>query len=246
MEFVSRIMDLASPPPTENPAIETTLLSEISAVETTLASEIPAIETTLVPSLSEIPTTLAPSVSVKFDDVATEALPVKAPRKIRAGTPLPAKAHLTSSDSETEDSQRYDDERAESSEVSSSGLDFNEPEDPFDIVKNVEMVLPSKLRKSRSSETNVIQSSSSNLESHELPVGEVEKDDKTMAWHSMFRQRLSDPQRLKLHRSPVNACVLSEENAAGSVTMYSVDKDGYIKVGFPHTSTIRDLSNILT
>lgn len=244
MEFVSRIMNLASPP-----------------------LEIPATETILVPS-----------VSVKFqissdDDVTTKALPetvVKAPRKTRAGTPMPAKAQLMSSDSETEDSplgKSHDDERPESFEresegvydwrsgsaVSSSGFDFSESNDPFDIVKNVEMILPSKLRKSYiqdNTETSMVQQSdsleSSNLEGHDLQAGvapqEVEKDKKTMAWHSMFRQRLSEPQYLKLHRSPVNACILSEENAAGSVTMYSVDKDGFIKVGFSHTCLPPDAS----
>lgn len=96
------------------------------------------------------------------------------------------------------------------------------------------MILPSKLRKSLVQRRPEIQRSSSNTESHELPVGvDVEKDDKDMAWHSMFRQRLSDPQRLKLHPSPVNACVLSAKNAVGSIVhLYSVHKDGYIKVGF--------------
>lgn len=239
MEFVSRIMNLASPLPIEIPVVGTTLV---------------------------------PSVSVKFqvpsddDDVATKALPetlVKAPRKIRAGTPMPAKAQLISSDSETEDSPlgiRHDDDRAEcferESQVSSSGLDFSESNDPFDILKNVEMVLPSRLRKSHlrnSTETSVVQQSgsleSSNPEIRDLQAGvapqEVENDEKTMAWHSMFRQRLSEPQCLKLHRSPVNACILSEENAAGSVTMYSVDKDGFIKVGFPHIQMLHCLCNIL-
>lgn len=236
MEFVSRIMTLASP------------------------SEIPVAETSPVSS-----------ASVKFQipsDETTNALPetpVRPPRRIRAGTPMPANvlkhaAQLTSSDSDTEVSpmgKSHDDEYVEVSErdsegvcdlgtgsvVSSSGLDFLKSNDPFDILKNVEMVLPSKLRNShlRNSTETVVVKQSDNLEPdkperRDLQVGvapqKVDKDNKTMAWHSMFRQRLSEPQSLKLHRSPVNACILSEENAAGSVTMYSVDKDGFIKVGF--------------
>lgn len=236
MEFVSRIMNLASPP-----------------------QEIPAIEATLVPS-----------VSVKFQisldtDLTTEALPEtlgRAPRKMRAGTPMPIRAQSMSSDSELEDDplgKSHNDELPGSSEreiegaydwhsgsaVSSSGLDFSESIDPFDVVKDVDMVLPSKLRKSHLrniSETSAVQPSdnleSNNLERHDLQAGvtpQEENDEKSMAWHSMFRQRLSEPQCLKLHRSPVNACILSEDNAAGFVTMYSVDKDGFIKVGFSHT-----------
>lgn len=137
-------------------------------------------------------------------------------------------------------------------------MDVSESNDPFDIVKNVEMVLPSKLRKLHlrsSTETtgSVVQESdsleSSNLERSDLQAGVApqiaENDTKAMAWHSMFRQKLSEPQCLKLHRSPVNACILSEENAAGSVTMYSVDKDGFIKVGSSRTYLPADASLFL-
>ncbi|KAG6550710.1 hypothetical protein Mapa_007807 [Marchantia paleacea] len=49
-------------------------------------------------------------------------------------------------------------------------------------------------------------------------------------WFQMFRQRLSETQSLKLHRGPVNALTLSADNASESFTMYSVGKDGFIKV----------------
>ncbi|BBN03886.1 factor associated with neutral sphingomyelinase activation [Marchantia polymorpha subsp. ruderalis] len=51
-----------------------------------------------------------------------------------------------------------------------------------------------------------------------------------LPWFQMFRQRLSEPQSLKLHRGPVNALTLSADNASESLTMYSVGKDGFIKV----------------
>jgi factor associated with neutral sphingomyelinase activation len=274
MEFVSRIMALASPPP-EIPVTETSPVPS-SSVKFQIPSDVT--ETSPVSSSSvkfQIPsdvteTSSVPSASVKFQiplNDTTNPLPetpVRPRRKIRAGTPLPANvlkhaAQLTSSDSDTEGSpigKSHDDEYVESSErdsqgvcvwrtgsaVSSSDLDFPESNDPFDIVNNVEMVLPSKLRKSHlrnSTESIVVQRlEPDKLERCDPKAGvapqKLEKDNKTMVWYSMFRQRLSEPQSLKLHRSPVNACILSEENAAGSVTMYSVDKDGFIKVGFSY------------
>lgn len=50
------------------------------------------------------------------------------------------------------------------------------------------------------------------------------------SWHWMLRQRLSEPQALKIHRGPVNALLLSDDNASESLTLYSVGKDGFIKV----------------
>jgi hypothetical protein len=49
-------------------------------------------------------------------------------------------------------------------------------------------------------------------------------------WHYMLRQRLQNPQTLKIHRGPATALVLSDENAADSMTMYSVGRDGFVKV----------------
>ena len=233
MQFVSRIMTLASPPP-----------------------EIPATETSPVPSACV-------KFQIPLDDVTTNALsetPIRPPRKLRAGTPISFKhaAHLTSSDSDTEGSpsgKGHGDEYVENSEresegvydwrtgcaVSSSGLDFPESNDPFDTAKNVEMVLPSKLQKAHlwNSTETIVGQRGGNLEPSkperrdvqaDVAPRKLESDNKRMAWYSMFRQRLSEPQCLKLHRSPVNACILSEENDAGSVTTYSVDKDGFIKV----------------
>ncbi|XP_024362547.1 uncharacterized protein [Physcomitrium patens] len=228
MEFVSRIMALASSS-SDNVGTVTPLVSASS-----IKFQIPS------------------------DELTTKATLVTPPRKLRSGTPVPAgilknKAHFMTSDSDTEDSpmgRHHDDEYAESdgrksedvsdwridSAVSSSGSDFALSEDPFDVVKNVVIQLPSKLRRN-STETRVGHERD-NLEDTEperrypeagVVLQNVENVDETMAWHSMFRQRLSEPQCLKLHRSPVNGCVLSEENASGSVTMYSVDKDGFIK-----------------
>ncbi|KAJ7542680.1 hypothetical protein O6H91_09G006500 [Diphasiastrum complanatum] len=49
-------------------------------------------------------------------------------------------------------------------------------------------------------------------------------------WHWMLRQRLSEPQVLKMHRGPVNAVLLSDENASESLTLYSAGQDGFVKV----------------
>lgn len=45
-----------------------------------------------------------------------------------------------------------------------------------------------------------------------------------------LRQRLQTPQTLKIHRGPATALVLSDENASDSMTMYSVGRDGFVKV----------------
>jgi hypothetical protein len=49
-------------------------------------------------------------------------------------------------------------------------------------------------------------------------------------WHYMLRQRLQNPQTLKIHRGPATALVLSDENASDSMTLYSVGRDGFVKV----------------
>jgi len=64
----------------------------------------------------------------------------------------------------------------------------------------------------------------------ELQVESSKEPPPPPPWHWMFRQRLSEPQTLKLHRSPINALVLSDENASESLTMYSVGQDGFVKV----------------
>jgi WD40 repeat protein len=64
----------------------------------------------------------------------------------------------------------------------------------------------------------------------ELQVESSKEPPPPPPWHWMFRQRLSEPQSLKLHRSPINALVLSDENASESLTMYSVGQDGFVKV----------------
>ncbi|XP_073387205.1 uncharacterized protein [Physcomitrium patens] len=232
MEFVSRIMALASSP-----------------------RKIPATVTPLTPTSSVKFQIISDEVTSK-DSPQT---PFRRTRKMRAGTPIPAgtlknAAQFMSSDSDKEDSplgKNHDDEYPDSawrkpegisdwrteSAVSSPGLDFAEFNNPFDVVKNVVLHLPNTKRQNIV-ETRVAQESD-NLEDREIGERDseagvaphnIEDFHKTMAWHSMFRQRLSEPQRLHLHRGPVNGCVLSEENAAGTVTMYSVDRDGFIKI----------------
>lgn len=46
----------------------------------------------------------------------------------------------------------------------------------------------------------------------------------------MFKERLSMSQSLTLHRGPVMAVVLSEDNASESLTLYSAGQDGFVKV----------------
>ncbi|KAL3683862.1 hypothetical protein R1sor_001884 [Riccia sorocarpa] len=73
-------------------------------------------------------------------------------------------------------------------------------------------------------------------EKRQIPAGtlsELEESIMTKGgtpWYHMFRQRLHEPETLKLHRGPVNALVLSAENASEVLTMYSAGKDGFIKV----------------
>eukprot|EP01018_Ginkgo_biloba_P005607 Gb_23656 [translate_table: standard] len=50
------------------------------------------------------------------------------------------------------------------------------------------------------------------------------------AWYDTLRHHLSKPQSLKMHRGPVCAVILSEENASECLTMFSVGRDGFIKV----------------
>ena len=45
-----------------------------------------------------------------------------------------------------------------------------------------------------------------------------------------FKEQLSMSQSLALHRGPVKAVVLSGENAAETLTLYTVGQDGYVKV----------------
>eukprot|EP00250_Pteridium_aquilinum_P011894 c20373_g1_i2 orf=431-2884(-) len=46
----------------------------------------------------------------------------------------------------------------------------------------------------------------------------------------MFKERLSMSQSLRLHRGPVVAVVLSEENTSEALTLYSAGQDGFVKV----------------
>lgn len=50
------------------------------------------------------------------------------------------------------------------------------------------------------------------------------------AWYHSLRERFSKPQSLKMHRGAVCAVILSEENASECLTMFSVGRDGFIKV----------------
>lgn len=50
------------------------------------------------------------------------------------------------------------------------------------------------------------------------------------AWYYRLRQRFSEPQSLKMHRGAACAVILSEENASECLTMFSVGRDGFIKV----------------
>ena len=45
-----------------------------------------------------------------------------------------------------------------------------------------------------------------------------------------LRQRFSEPRSLKMHRGAACAIILSEENASECLTMFSVGRDGFIKV----------------
>lgn len=54
--------------------------------------------------------------------------------------------------------------------------------------------------------------------------------DQTSPHPLMFKERLSMSQSLRLHRGPVKAVVLSEENASESLTLYSAGQDGFVKV----------------
>lgn len=50
------------------------------------------------------------------------------------------------------------------------------------------------------------------------------------AWYSRLQERFSEPQSIKMHRGAVCAVILSEENASECLTMFSVGRDGFIKV----------------
>ncbi|KAL2636007.1 hypothetical protein R1flu_007486 [Riccia fluitans] len=72
-------------------------------------------------------------------------------------------------------------------------------------------------------------------ENGQVPTGTLSESVKSILvkgtpWYHMFRQRLHEPETLKLHRGPVNALVLSADNASEVLTMYSAGKDGFIKV----------------
>lgn len=110
------------------------------------------------------------------------------------------------------------------------------PEKAFDIVKDLELHLSLEKKSSylsqispavRPSSSTAYGSPPQRLHSDSLASSSTKG---TTPWHWMFRQRLSLPQAMKLHRGPVNALTLSAENSSESLTMYSVGKDGFIKV----------------
>jgi hypothetical protein len=106
------------------------------------------------------------------------------------------------------------------------------PDISFDVVRNVELQLNLENRASRLSELKLSTSRPAiGLTPSQKRTSECSTSGSkgTRPWHWMFRQRLSVPQAMKLHRGPVNALALSAENASESLTMYSVGKDGFIK-----------------
>ncbi|XP_057822900.2 uncharacterized protein LOC131035250 [Cryptomeria japonica] len=50
------------------------------------------------------------------------------------------------------------------------------------------------------------------------------------SWYSMLRKNFSEPQSLKMHRGAVCAIALSEENASECLSLFSVGRDGFVKV----------------
>lgn len=199
------------------------------------------------------------SSTVKFSLEKTSVeKPLEHRAKYRPATPLPPPSMRSATSDEDnsscattpgeEDDESYRkghmtvSDMYSGSEASPSGSGFPNARDPFDVVRCVEVLLPTTLRKSsvvsntgKNIMTETVDKEKSSAGRFDLQTnvtsGKETKGGEELAWHWMFRQRLSEPQCLKLHRGPVNALVLSEENASGSVTMYSVDKDGFIKVG---------------
>lgn len=223
MEFVSRIMALASSH-AENPTPEPTILSA------GVKFQIPAEPSRAKPSSDR---------------------PLGAQRKFRPGTPLPSAALRSAteeSESDTEDSilastsNVADFERSlgnESlSETSTPGIESLAAEDPFDVIRDVEIRLPNLLKKTSKKgkvsfpeEVSPKECEQQKSDVHECLAPQPTPTKKGTGWQQLFRKDIAEPQCIKLHRGPVNALVISEENAASSLTMYSVGKDGFIKVG---------------
>ncbi|CAM6118833.1 unnamed protein product [Calypogeia fissa] len=126
-----------------------------------------------------------------------------------------------------------------------SGLGFEVPESPFDaiedvlppetafnVVRDVELHLSLENTSSfLSQNASAVRPSTGYAPPQRHFSESTSRNTKgTTPWHWMFRQRLSRPEAMKLHRGPVNALTVSAENASESLTMYSVGKDGFIKV----------------
>ena len=61
-------------------------------------------------------------------------------------------------------------------------------------------------------------------------VNDLEHKEQVSIPSFKFKEQLSMSQALALHRGPVKAVVLSGENAAETLTLYTVGQDGYVKV----------------
>jgi factor associated with neutral sphingomyelinase activation len=223
MEFVSRIMALASSH-AENPTPEPAILS--AGVKFQIPAE---------PSIQK----------------SSSARPLGAQGKFRPGTPLPSAALRSAteeSESDTEESflastsdvAYFERSRGNESvsETSSSGIESLAAEDPFDVIRDVEIRLPNLLKKTSKKgkvsfpeEVGPKECEQQKSVVHECSAPQPTPTKKGTGWHQLFRKDIAEPQCIKLHRGPVNALVISEENAAGSLTMYSIGKDGFIKVG---------------